>query len=220
MFDNLRNAFREAVENFNKELNRDRVPEAVDSLLAGMRSEVVEAQARVRELEAQITRATAEAERERSEAATARRRGKMAEDIGDADTAKVAGEYAAGREERQRVLEQKAAAMKQELAIRTREVEEMLAKMKEAQASRDGLAASAGRTSARESLYAADDLFSELDRMAEKIGYEDAQAQAAEEFAGLDLDADPDFAPPPPPEVDLDARLEELKRRMGREQEP
>jgi phage shock protein A len=220
MFDNLRSAFREAVENFNKELSRDRVPEAVDGLLAGMRAEVVEAQARVRELEAQITRATAEAEREKSEAATARRRGKMAEDIGDADTAKVAAEYAVRREERQRVLEQKAAAMKEELAIRTREVEDMLAKMKEAQASRDGLAASAGRTGARESLYAADDLFSELDRMAEKIGHEDAQAQAAEEFAGLDLDADPDFAPPPPPEVDLDARLEELKRKMGRDQEP
>jgi phage shock protein A len=217
MFDNLRNAFREAVENFNKELSRDRVPEAVDSLLAGMQAEVVEAQARVRELEAQIVRATAEAEREKSEAATARRRGKMAEDIGDADTAKVAGEYAANREERQRVLEQKATAMKEELAIRTREVAEMLAKMKEAQASRDGLAASAGRTSARESLYAADDLFGELDRMAEKIGHEDAQAQAAEEFSGLDLDADADFAPPPPPELDVDARLEELKRKMGRE---
>ncbi|NJD18778.1 MAG: hypothetical protein FIA95_05780 [Gemmatimonadetes bacterium] len=217
MFDNLRNAFREAVDNFNKELNRDRIPETVDNLLAGMRAEVVEAQARVRELEAQITRATAEAEREKTEAATARRRGKMAEDIGDAETAKVAGEYASSREERQRVLEQKAEAMRAELAIRSREVEEMLAKLKEAQASRDGLAAGAGRTQARESLHAADDLFSELDRMAEKIGHEDARAQAAEEFADLDLDADPDFAPPPPPEVDLDARLEELKRRMGRE---
>lgn len=217
MFDNLRNAFREALDNFNKELNRDQIPEAVDSLLAGMRAEVADAQARVRELEAQITRATAEAEREKSEAATARRRGKMAEDIGDAETAKVAGEYAAGREERQRVLEQKAAAMKEELAIRTREVQEMLDKVKEAQASRDGLTASAGRTQARESLHAADDLFSELDRMAEKIGHEDARARAAEELGDLDLDADPDFAPPPPPELDLDARLEELKRKMGRE---
>lgn len=217
MFDNLRNAFREAIDNFNKELHRDQIPEAVDSLLAGMRAEVAEAQARVRELEAQITRATAEAEREKNEAATARRRGKMAADIGDADTAEVATQYAVSREERQRVLEQKAAAMKEELVIRQREVQDMLAKVKEAQASRDGLAATAGRTGARKSLHAADDLFSELDRMAEKIGHEDAQARAAEELGDLDLDADPDFAPPPPPEVDLDARLEELKRRMGRE---
>lgn len=217
MFDNLRNAFREALDNFNKELHRDQVPEAVDRLLAGMRAEVAEAQARVRELEVQITRATAEAEREKAEAATARRRGKMAADIGDADTAEVATQYAASREERQRVLEQKAVAMKEELAIRSREVQDMLAKVKEAQASRDGLTAAAGRTGARESLGAADDLFSELDRMAEKIGHEDARAQAAEELSDLDLEADPDFAPPPPPEVDVDARLEELKRRMGRE---
>lgn len=215
MFDNLRNAFRDALDNFNKELARDQIPEAVDSLLAGMRAEVVDAQARVRELEAQITRATAEAEREKAEAATARRREKLASDIGDADTVQVASQYAASREERQRVLEQKAAAMKEELAIRTREVAEMLAKVKEAQASRDGLAATAGRAGARESLHAADDLFSELDRMAEKIGHEDARAQAAEEFSDLDLEADPDFALPP--EVDLDARLEELKRKMGRE---
>ncbi|MDP2959222.1 MAG: hypothetical protein Q8N53_22560 [Longimicrobiales bacterium] len=217
MFGNLRNAFREAIENFNKELARDQVPEAVDRLLAGMRSEVVDAKVGVRELEEQLARATAEAERAKTEALTARRRGKMASDIGDTETADVAGQYAAKHEERQRVLEQKAAAMRDELVIRTREIEEMLVKVKEAQAKRDGLSATAGRTGARESLGAADDLFSELDRMAEKIGAEDARAQAAEEFSDLDLNADPDFAPPPPPEVDMDARLEELKRKMGRE---
>ncbi len=217
MFENLRNAFREAVENFNKEMSRDQVPEMVDKLLTGMRAEVVDAQVAIRELEVQIARATAEAAREKAEAATARRRGKMAADIGDQETAGVATEYAEKREERQRVLEQKAAAMQAELAIRTKEVDEMLAKVKEAQTKRDALGASAGRTGARESLHAADDLFSELDRMAEKIGSEDARAQAAEDFSDLDLEADPDFAPPPPPELDVDARLEELKRRMGKE---
>lgn len=218
MFDNLRNAFREAVENFNKELSRDQVPEAVDKLLVGMRAEVVDAQAAIRELEMLITRAGAEAEREKAEAATARRRGKLAADIGDDETAGVAIQYAEKREERQRVLEQKAAAMRAELAIRVKEVDEMLAKVKEAQGKRDSLSATTGRTGARESLHAADDLFSELDRMAEKIGAEDARAQAAEEFSDLDLEADPDFAPPPPPELDVDARLEELKRRMGKEE--
>lgn len=217
MFENLRNAFREALDNFNKELSRDQVPESVDRLLSGMVSEVTEAKARVLELEQQIARATAEAERERSEAATARRRGTMAEGIGDKETAELAAQYAARHEERLRVLEQKAEALRQELAIRAREVEEMMAKVKEAQAKRDGLAAASGRTGARETLGAADDLFSELDRMAEKMGDEEARARAAEDFADLDLDMDPDFAAPPPPQVDLDARLEELKRKMGRE---
>ena len=36
MFDDLRNAFREAVQNFKDELDRDSVPENVDRLLAGM----------------------------------------------------------------------------------------------------------------------------------------------------------------------------------------
>lgn len=218
MFDNLRHAFREALENFNKELSRDQVPEAVSKLLSGMVEEVADAKVRIRELEDYLARATAEAEREKMAAATAHRRGKLATDIGDEETARVALEYAAKHEERQRILDQKVAAMREELVLRTREVEEMLVKVKEAQAKRDSLSATTGRTEARESLNAADDLFSELDRMAEKIGDEDARAEAARDFSDLDLDGDLDGDIPPyrPPEVDVDARLEELKRRMGR----
>lgn len=216
MFENLRSAFREAIENFNKELDRDQVPGAVDRLLAGMRDEVADAKVRIRELEDQITRADAEAAREKGEASTARRRGKLAADIDDAETVQLAQQYAVRHEERRRILEQKSAALRQELVIRQKEVEEMLAKVKEAQAKRDTLAATSGRSGARESLGAADDLFSELDRMAEAIGDEDARAKAAEDFADLDLDADPDLPPPPSP-VDFDARLEELKRRMGKD---
>lgn len=220
MFDNLRHAFKEAIENFNKELSRDQVPETVDKLLAGMRDEVADAKVRIRELEDQLTRAKAEAQREQTEAATAQRRGKMAVDIGDDETAKVALEYAAKHEERHQVLEQKIQALTKELALRSKEVEEMLAKVKEAQAKRDTLAATTGRSGARESLRAADDLFSELDRMAEKIGDEDARAGAAQDFSDMDFSAsdfDQELHREPEPEVDMDARLEELKRRMGKE---
>ena len=216
MFENLRNAFREAIENFNKELDRDQVPGAVDRLLAGMRDEVADAKVRIRELEDQIARADAEAAREKREGATARRRGKLAADIDDTETVQLAEQYVQRHDERQRILEQKSAALRQELVIRRREVEEMLAQVKDAQTKRDGLAATSGRSGARESLRAADDLFAELDRMAEAIGDEDARAQAAEEFGDLDLDADHDLPPPPLP-VDFDERLEELKRRMGKE---
>lgn len=219
MFDNLRHAFREAIENFNKELSRDQVPGTVNKLLSGMVEEVADAKVRIRELEDYLARATAEAEKERTAAATARRRGTLASDIGDDETARVAVEYAAKHEERQRVLEQKAAAMRDELALRRREVEEMLVKVKEAEAKRDTLSATTGRTGARETLNAADDLFSELDRMADKIGDEDARAEAARDFSDLELggDLDGDIPPYRPPEVDVDTRLEELKRRMGRE---
>jgi phage shock protein A len=218
MFENLRNAFREAVENFNKELARDHVPETVDKLLKGMQDEVADAKVQLREIEDQIRRADAEVEREKSEVATARRRGKLAHDIGDTETAEIAMQYATRHEERQQVLEQKAAALRKEVELRRREVEEMLAKVKEAQVKRDSLTATAGRTEARESLGAADELFSELDRMAEKIGGEDARARAAEAMDDIDLGGDDAFDPPPrAPEMDVEERLAELKRRMGQE---
>ena len=44
----------------------------------------------------------------------------MAKNIGDEETARVASEYAAKHEERLEVLEQKAAALEQELTLRTR----------------------------------------------------------------------------------------------------
>ena len=73
MFENLRNAFREALDNFNKELDRDQVPGAVDRLLAGMHDELADAKVRIKELEDQIARADVEAAREKKEAETARR---------------------------------------------------------------------------------------------------------------------------------------------------
>ena len=51
MFDDLRRAFREAVDNFKEELNRDEIPETVDKLLLGMRNEVADAKVQIRELE-------------------------------------------------------------------------------------------------------------------------------------------------------------------------
>lgn len=220
MFDNLRNAFREAIDNFQKELNREQVPENVDKLLKGMVDETADAKVRLKELETDLARAEAEAAAEKKQAETALRRGQMAESIGDAETVEVARKFAEKHARRQIVLEQKAEALKKEIGIRTAEIEEMMASIKKARAQRDSLAATAGRTGARESLGAADDLFAELDRMAEKIGDDEAQADAARAFDDLDLGGDDelhvDFDRPTPraSEADVDARLEELKRRM------
>ena len=216
MFEDLRSAFREAVNNFKDEIGRDEVPETVDKLLLGMRNEVADAKVRIKELEEQMTRAVHESEREKNEAATCRRREKMARDIEDTETADVAAQYAQKHEERQALLEHKAVALSDELAYRQKEVEEMLAKVKEAQAKRDSLSATAGRGGARDSIGAADDLFSEMDRMAEKIGDEGRRGEAAAEFDPLDMHVDRD-EPPRRLDVDYDARLEELKRRMGEE---
>ena len=169
----------------------------------------------MRELEGQIARTQQDIAREENEVATARRRGKMASDIDDDETARIAEEYAAKHEERLRLLQQKATALQGELDFQRKEVGGMMEKFKEAKAKRDALGATAGRTGARESIKAADDLFSELDRMAEKIGDDEVRADAAAEFDPLDLHVDVDT--PPRRELDVDAALEELKRRMGKE---
>lgn len=218
MFEDLRRAFREALDNFQQELNRDRVPGSVDRLLSGMVSEVTDAKARLKELESQLERTRAESEREAAEIATCDRRAALARQIDDEETAKVAEEYGERHRRRKAVLDNKATALAEELELRRGEVDEMMEKLGEARARRDALTAEAGRTDARSSMGKADDLFDELDRMAERIGDTDAAAQAAREFGEydeFDLRVDPD-APVRRPQVDYDAALEELKRRMGK----
>ena len=103
MFDNLRHAFREAVDNFNKELNRDDVPDVVDGLLTQMHEEVTDAKAQVFTLEEQIKKAIQLSDMEEKEASTCRRREEMARKIGDEETATVAAEFAEKHEKRREI---------------------------------------------------------------------------------------------------------------------
>lgn len=221
MFEDLRAAFREALDNFNKELSRDQVSETADKLLVGMKNEIVEEKAQVAGIEDQLEKALAQTERQKDQAATARRREKMARDISDQETADVAGQYAAKHEGHVEVLQKKAEALREELEFRQRTVQEMFAQFNKAKEQRDSLTATTGRSGARESLSAADDLFSELDRMAEKVEGEKARGDAAEAFDALGLDEPSeyhvDLDEAAPQELDVDAALEELKRRMGEE---
>jgi phage shock protein A len=147
----------------------------------------------------------------------------MARDIGDEDTADLAVQHAAKHEGHQALLEKKAAAIREEIEFRRRNVDEMIEKFSEAKEKRDALSATAGRSGARQTLSAADDLFSELDRMAEKIEGERRTGEAAQALDDLDLDGADDLdydvsldeSPPPKEDLDVDAALAELKRRMG-----
>jgi len=216
MFENLRNAFREAVDNFNKELGRDDVPEVVDGLLRQMREEVTDTKAQLYTLEAQIKKAIQLSEMEEKEAKTCRRREEMALRIADEETAKVAAEYAEKHERRKDIQAKKALALKAEMELKKTEVEEMLVQFKEAKAKRETLKATQGRAEARNALGGASDLFEELDRMAEKIEGVDHQREAEEDL----LEEFGELESPPPhrgmSEDELaEARLRELKSRMG-----
>ena len=214
MFDELRHAFREAVDNFKEEMSREDIPEAVSRLLREMKREAADTKAEIRRLEEAIRGAVAEADKEKGEGETCRRREKMALDISDEETAGLARQYAEKHEHRRSVLEHKALALKEELDMREVEFHDMIEAIKEADKNRDGLAATSGRATARNTIEEADDLFSQLDRIGEEMGGAEAQREAGIEVEDL-MDDRPDrFESPPEPEIDFDARLEALKRAM------
>ncbi|TVP57403.1 MAG: hypothetical protein EA351_05730 [Gemmatimonadales bacterium] len=222
MFESLREAFREATENFKKELNRDAVPEAADKLLRAMNQELVDSRLRLGELSDQLERTRTELESEDGELRTCLRREELARRIGDDETARVASEFAARHLRRRDVLEEKVAVLEKELADRRDEMQAMTEQLKEARTRRDSLTATAGRTGARDRIEEADDLFARMDEMAERISDFDARAQAAQEFGEMNLDGveastwDRERSEKAARD-DVDARLEELKRRMGRD---
>lgn len=225
MFENLRQAFRQAVENFHAELNRDSLPEATDRLLSAMSREVVDARLRLDELREEITRVRDEAKREEEAARTCVRREELAASIGDTETQEVARQFALRHLRRKEVLEEKAKVLEREVGDRGAELEEMMAQLKEARVRREAMSASAGRTGARESLREADDLFSQLDRMEDRIRDLESEAGAAEAMDELELGGAEDAIPRSPSasrsrapsDQELEARLAELKRRMSSE---
>ena len=218
MFDNLRHAFREAVDNFKEELGRDEIPEAVDRLLREMKREAADTKAEIRRLEEAIQGAIQGAEKEEGQGETCRRREKMALEISDEETARVAREYAEKHEHRRSVLAHKALALKEELDMRQEQYGEMIEAIKDADKNREGLAATAGRATARNSIEEADDLFSELDRFADEIEGDDARRKADIEVDDLIDDPSDRFeSRPDPTEIDVDARLEALKQAMRKQ---
>ncbi|HSH76623.1 MAG TPA: hypothetical protein VLA09_13125 [Longimicrobiales bacterium] len=222
MFDDLRAAFREALDNFNKELRRDHVSETADRLLIGMKNEIADEKVRVSTLQEELEKTLADASRERELTATCRRRERMARDIGDEETAALAARHAVKHEGHHLVLEKKAQAFREEIELRRNNVDEMIEKFAEAKHQRDALKAAASRSEARDSFAAADDLFDELDRMAEKVEGERRWTDAAETLDDIDPagGGEPDYEVSPESgeerQLDVDAALAELKRRMGR----
>ena len=75
--------------------------------------------------------------------------------------------------------------------MRQEEFGEMIEAIKDAEKKNEGLAATAGRATARNSIEEADDLFSQLDRFASEIEGDDARRKASIEVDDL-MDDEPD----------------------------
>lgn len=218
MLENLRRAFSEAVDNFNRELERESVPDAVDGLLKGMEREAVAAKSSLEALTQELSTARERAAAEKREAEICRRREDLARKIGDTETADIAAQFGERHERRHKVLAEKRDAIEAELQLLESEFKEMLQQIKDARANRSSLEAAAGRTRAKRSMRGAGDLFDELDRMADKMGDSGGETQTDRvPFDDIgEFDQERERRKRKRREELIDAKLAELKRRMGR----
>jgi phage shock protein A len=221
MLDDIRKAFTEAWAAFRTELSRNDPEDQVASLLTAMRRELVAARAELPAYDEAAHRAAAEMEREKGLLEDCVRRGAMAERIGDQETVRVAGEFAERHRARVAVLQEKVRAARDEAELRRREADEMMRRYKHADANRFALLAEIRTRAAASTIRGAmgggsmgpgsgsGSVSDDFDRFASRLEDEANYADALNEL-------DDTTPPPPPPPADVDDRLAELKRRMGR----
>jgi hypothetical protein len=124
MFERLKEALRDAVSRASSPQGR--------AALAQMRDALVQAKVGLGDLRQGVERTRARLEAERAELETVRRRGKLAADIDDRETVRIAEQYERKHGDRVTVLEKKLAAQQEELALAEHEIDEMTAQLRAA----------------------------------------------------------------------------------------
>lgn len=186
MFDDVRQALHDL-------LHGNVAPGDRRAALQEMRETLVRARMALDDLRQGVVRTEKRLAAERAELETVQRRLSLAQGIGDAETVAIAQRFEAQHQERVTLLAKRLDVEQGELALVEREVEEMTTQFKAAQAGvGSGLAAGASDASTG----ADDPLNRDTTLNAELDGLGRAQRRAAHE-------------------ADADARLAELKRRMG-----
>jgi hypothetical protein len=189
MFESFRQSLRDLMD-------RATPPEERRAGLARMKQTLVTARMGLDDLRGGVQVTRKRLETEQRELETMRRRKGLAAGINDAETVALAEKYEAHHAERVAVLARKLEAQEAELAIADRDVAEMTAELKNAVAGVGG-GPSAGAF-ASDAAAAADAVVNEGAGVAEEI---DALGRAARRSAR---------------DADAEARLAELKRRMGK----
>ncbi|MEJ7812776.1 MAG: hypothetical protein WKG32_20345 [Gemmatimonadaceae bacterium] len=183
MFEELKRSLRDA-------LGRATSPGEGRAVLAMMREAIVDAKVIVADLKSALVQTQQRLAVERDALETVRRRGRLAAEIKDQETSRIAAEHEHRHTERISVLERKLEAQQAELGLAEGEIEEMTRQLKSA-AVTGGVGGSATR-----------------------VTQAVAEAEAAatgEETSSLRRDMDRSAR-----ESRADQQLEELKRRMGR----
>jgi hypothetical protein len=124
MFERLRETLRDALSRASSPQGR--------AALAQMRDALVQAKVGLQDLRGGVERTRARLTAERAELDTVRRRGKLAADIDDRETVRIAEQYERKHAERVAVLEKKLVAQQEELALAEHEIDEMTAQLRAA----------------------------------------------------------------------------------------
>ncbi|WP_420464257.1 hypothetical protein [Candidatus Palauibacter sp.] len=220
MFKKLRRMVDDVLDRM--EAKRDGIEEDdIDRVIYAMREELVETRARITELEALFQSQVGQADQERNAARTAERRAAKAAEIGDAETVEVANRFAARHRQRLEVLVIKAEATQAEIRQRRDEAAQGAEQLKSAMARRDSLSVQQRRAKAIKHSASRFDSVDAFDRMAGKM-----QSRTDLDDATREVEETLDPAPRAPRrdfaaerelrEVQADAMLEELKRRMSK----
>lgn len=190
MFDSFRQSIRELMD-------RATPPEARRAGLARMKQTLVTARVGLDDLRAGVAVTRQRLAKEQQELETMRRRKGLAAGINDAETVALAEKYEAHHAERAGVLQRKLEAQEAELAIAERDVADMTTELRNAMA---GIPGAADRAASIDAEAAAEAEGATRDRgdVAAEI---DALGRASARSAR---------------EADAEARLAELKRRMGK----
>lgn len=189
MFKRLRDALERA-------LAAATPPPDLGAIASQMREAVVEQKAGVRAMQDDLAKATQLLEHQRAELVTAERRRELALSIQDTETVAVAERFIERLRERVVVLEKKVAAQTDELGLAERDLVEMTAQLADAAKKHPGITAERSAEAAWDGLGKGGMDRPEVDLEAELL--QGRMKRAARE-------------------AEASAKLDELKKRMGRE---
>lgn len=192
MFESLRKSLDDL-------LSRSTPPEERRQIVSRMRDTLVQARVGLQDLRDGLAQSKRRLEQERRELDTVQRRKRLAEQINDAETVRLASQYEQMHAERVAVLERKLEVQESELALAERDVAQMMTELRQAAS---GIPSPGERSNAAVNA-AMDEIESELGS-----GKNESLRDEIDGLSRTRTRADH--------EADAARKLEELKRRMGK----
>lgn len=192
MFESLRKSLDDL-------LSRSTPPEERRQIVSRMRDTLVQAKVGLQDLRDGLAQSKRRLDQERRELDTVQRRKRLAEQISDAETVRLATQYEQMHAERLAVLERKVEAQESELALAERDVAQMMTELRQAAS---GIPSAGERSNAAVNA-AMDEIDSEMG-----AGKSESLRDEIDGLSRARTRADH--------EADAARKLEELKRRMGK----